>query len=1070
MGGAACLQAAEDLARGRGLFAGAPPVSRAVLAETALRQLVPRGSADRGDDYFARGRVKRLEALGNAIEADVQGSRLYSVDLVVDEGFLDIRCDCPWYAQHGEVCKHIWAAIRAASARSLLPDRRLAISFEEPDDYELDNVRTFTPKETRAPWERFLEALGPATATPRQRVPRNIPDEVAYVLLAFARSPTFTLQLLGRARKKSGEWGKWKPLSLQLDDLHLLPPFDRETVALLHQRSYLSTVEATIPLAAATTAWWVERIARAGQLFMNDAHGELQPIAWDDGPPWTFRVAIVSEGALYRITGTIEREGESLPLTSVTAIASDILISNGRASRFHDSGRAAWLHPLRASGPIEVPHADAERFRAALLRAPIGDVALPEELGWELVEAGPKPLLSLRHDAWNAELHAELYFVYGDWRVSSRSAEAQTTIGRKLIRRDRQREDPFRARLSALGVIATYDGYRVRLQQLEELARALTAEKWQLEIDSSPVRVTDDFDVEISSGIDWFDLEVHASFGDVRLALPELLAAAEAKRSLLRLSDGSFGIVPASWSEALTPVMELGKVQGESVRFRNAQALLVDALLRTNARSADVAFEDLRTRLANISPEPRQEPPTLTATLRPYQRAGLGWLEFLRTTGLGGCLADDMGLGKTVQTLALLESLRVEGRASARPSLVVAPRSLLFNWAAEARKFAPQLRVLEHHGTERDKNVFDDCDLVLTTYATMRLDVTRLAETEFEYVILDEAQAIKNASSQVAKASRLLRGRHRLALSGTPIENHLGELWSLFEFLNPGLLGSVRSFNRTFAAKTAPPERREALARALRPLILRRTKQQVAPELPERTEQTLFCELEGKQKQQYDELRDHYRDLLLGRIAKGGIEKSRMQILEALLRLRQAACHPALIDKESDAPSAKSELLLDELRDVVASGHRALVFSQFTSFLDIVRRTLDAERVDYLYLDGRTRDRQSLVESFQRDGGPPLFLISLKAGGLGLNLTKADYIFLLDPWWNPAVEAQAIDRAHRIGRTNPVVAYRLIARDTVEEKILELQARKRELAESIISEDNSVLRKLEVEDLELLLS
>jgi superfamily II DNA or RNA helicase len=1042
-------------------------VSRAVLAESALRQFVSRGSAERGDDYFARGRVKRIESSDHAIMADVQGSRVYAVDLIITDGLFDVRCECPWFVQHGEVCKHIWAVIRAASARELFPDRELEINVAAPE--ELDNVRAFPPRGQRAAWERFLEALGPATVTQRQRVPRNLPDEIAYVLLAFARSPTFTLQILGRARKKGGEWGKWKPLTMRLDDTALLSPFDRETLALLHHRSYLATVDATIPLAPATSAWWIERLARAGRLFLSDAHGELQPIAWDDGPPWTFKVAITSDASAYRIGGTIQRDGETMPLASVQAMTSEILISAGRASRFHDGGRATWLHPLRASGPIEVPHADAERFRQALLRAPIGDVELPEELGWELVETGPKPLLALHHDAWSAELHAELFFLYGDWRVSSRSAEAQTTIGRKLIRRDRAREDVFRSRLSALGVIATFDGYRVRLQQLEDLARALTAEKWQLEIDSAPVRVTDDFDVEISSGIDWFDLEVHASFGDVRLALPELLAAAEAKRSLLRLSDGSFGIVPASWTEALTPVIELGKVHGESVRFRPSQALLIDALLRSNARTADVQFDDLRHRLALATPEPRQEPATLQTTLRPYQRAGLGWLEFLRTTNLGGVLADDMGLGKTVQTLALLETLRVDGNP--RPSLVVAPRSLLFNWAAEARKFAPQLRVLEHHGTEREGNVFEDADLVLTTYATMRLDVARLAETDFEYVILDEAQAIKNASSQVAKASRLLRGRHRLALSGTPIENHLGELWSLFEFLNPGLLGSVRSFQRTFAGKNTPPERREALARALRPLILRRTKQQVAPELPERTEQTLYCELEGKQKQQYDELRDHYRDLLLGRVAKGGnLDKSRMQILEALLRLRQAACHPALINPESDAESAKSELLLSELRDVVESDQRALVFSQFTSFLDIVRRSLDAERIPYLYLDGRTRDRQAMVDSFQREDGPPLFLISLKAGGLGLNLTRADYIFLLDPWWNPAVEAQAIDRAHRIGRTNPVVAYRLIARDTVEEKILDLQARKRELAESIISEDNSVLRRLEVEDLELLLS
>ncbi|HEY2322244.1 MAG TPA: DEAD/DEAH box helicase, partial [Thermoanaerobaculia bacterium] len=444
-------------------------------------------------------------------------------------------------------------------------------------------------------------------------------------------------------------------------------------------------------------------------------------------------------------------------------------------------------------------------------------------------------------------------------------------------------------------------------------------------------------------------------------------------------------------------------------------------------------------------------------------------LHFLREAGFGGCLADDMGLGKTVQALAMLEQLRAEG--TERPSLVVAPRSLLFNWAAEARRFAPRLRVLEHHGTERGKNVFDDCDLVLTTYATMRLDIKRLAETEFEYVILDEAQAIKNASSQVAKAALLLRGRHRLALSGTPIENHVGELWSLFEFLNPGLLGSMRSFNRTFASKTAPIESRAALARALRPLILRRTKEQVAPELPERTEQTLYCELEGKQRRQYDELRAHYRAALLGSVHRSGIAKSRMQILEALLRLRQAACHPGLVSVgSSDSPSAKLELLLEEVRGVVGAGHRALVFSQFTSFLRLVGEALSDKGFDYLYLDGKTRNRQELVESFQRSDGPSLFLISLKAGGLGLNLTNADYVFLLDPWWNPAVEAQAIDRAHRIGRAKPVVAYRLIARDTVEEKILELQSKKREIADSIITEDNSVLRRLEVEDLELLLS
>ncbi|HUP60115.1 MAG TPA: DEAD/DEAH box helicase [Thermoanaerobaculia bacterium] len=1047
-----------------------------MLAETALRKSISRGSLVRGDAYFAQGRVRRIENAGDVIEAEVQGTRLYSVELIIEGDDLIVRCDCPWFRGNLTECKHIWATIRAASARKWLPEHELFLIIDdELEEFEDDIIEAQLPVpprggrhgDARPPWQRFLEALGPASAA-RESAPRNVPEEIAYVIFGLHRSQTLTLQILGRSHKKSGEWGKWKPLSLRLDELNALPPFDRETIALLHQRSYAYMVESIVHIAPATTAWWVERLARAGRLSMRDGDSELQPIAWDDGPPWVLHAGIVNDAAAskYRVAVSVERAGETMSIERVDAIMQDVLFSGGRACRVDDGGRTAWLHALRTSGPIEIPHADADRFRSALLRAPIANIALPEELGWSVIDAKPKPVLALTHDDWNTELKGELLFDYDEWRVSSRSTEMQTTIGRKLIRRDRSREDGFRGRLGALRIIAVWDGYRVRLPYLEELARTLTAEGWTIEIDSAPVRVADDLDVEISSGIDWFDLNISASFGDLSVKLPELLAAAEAKRSLMRFADGSYGIVPANWNDALVPVLDLGRREGDGVRFRAAQALLIDALLQSKAKT-DSAFAELRQRVTGASPAPRHEPPTLRATLRPYQRAGLGWLHFLRETGLGGCLADDMGLGKTVQTLALLEELRANGNT--RPSLVVAPRSLLFNWAAEAKRFAPKLRVLEHHGTARATNDFNGCDIVLTTYATMRLDIERLAGTEFEYVVLDEAQAIKNASSQVAKATRLLRARHKLALSGTPIENHLGELWSLFEFLDPGLLGSSRSFSRTFAAKNAPPDRRDALARALRPLILRRTKEQVAPELPERIEQTLYCELEGKQKKQYDELRDHYRQSLLGRVRKGGIEKSRMQILEALLRLRQAACDPALIDPDTDASSAKMELLMEELREVLDSGHRALVFSQFTSFLDIVRGSLEVANIDYLYLDGKTRDRQSLVERFQSGDGPPLFLISLKAGGLGLNLTNADYIFLLDPWWNPAVEAQAIDRAHRIGRHKPVVAYRLIARDTVEEKILELQAQKRELAESIISEDNSVLRKLDVEDLELLL-
>jgi superfamily II DNA or RNA helicase len=1044
-----------------------------MLAEKALRRFVAPRTLTRGDAYYDQGRVRRIHLAGpGVIEAEVQGSRLYSVELLVEGDRLNADCDCAFFQGNFEECKHIWAAIRGASARRMLPERPLFLSMDD----DAESIQSPAPayrrgvpyRETPPAWQRFLDALDPLPPPSHESAARSIPEEIIYVVRSVAPSHAVTLETLGRARKKNGEWAKWKPLSVRANEVHLLPPFDRDTVALLNPRMWQS-IERIVTIPATTAAWWIERLARAGRLAVPDPVTGFRSIPWDDGAPWKLNVAIVNDAAAskYRIAVTVDRDGETLPLDQVEQTLHGVIIANGRAGKFDDGGRASWLSALRANGSVEIPHADASRFREALLRAPIANVALPEELGWTVVDVQPRPILALQNQSWTSELSGELFFVYDSWRISSRSEQMQTTADRKLIRRNRAAEDRLRARLGSLGVISTWDGYRVRHSQLEEVARKLAAEGWSVEIDSAAVRVADDFDVDISSGIDWFDLNVSAAFDEMRVSLPELLAATEGNRSLLRLADGSFGIVPGQWFEALAPLVELGKREGAAVRFRPSQALLIDALLQSRASTSDVAFAELRERVTAASPEPRQEPPTLRTELRPYQRAGLGWLYFLRTTGLGGCLADDMGLGKTVQTLALLEGLRAEGNS--RPSLVVAPRSLLFNWTAEAKRFAPDLRVIEHHGSERGNNVFDDCDLVLTTYATMRLDIARLADVDFEYVILDESQAIKNASSQVAKASRLLRGRHRLALSGTPIENHLGELWSLFEFLNPGLLGSARSFSRMFAAKTTPPERRQALARGLRPLLLRRTKEQVAPELPERIEQTLYCEMEGKQRKLYDELRDHYRAALLGRIQEDGLNKSRMHILEALLRLRQAACDPRLIDRDTEASSAKVELLMEELGEVLDSGHRALVFSQFTSFLHIVRGALEARGVPYLYLDGKTANRQPLVEQFQQPDGPPLFLISLKAGGLGLNLTNADYIFLLDPWWNPAVEAQAIDRAHRIGRQKPVVAYRLIARDTVEEKILDLQARKRELAESIISEDNSILRKLEVEDLEMLL-
>ncbi|HEB54126.1 MAG TPA: DEAD/DEAH box helicase, partial [bacterium] len=436
------------------------------------------------------------------------------------------------------------------------------------------------------------------------------------------------------------------------------------------------------------------------------------------------------------------------------------------------------------------------------------------------------------------------------------------------------------------------------------------------------------------------------------------------------------------------------------------------------------------------------------------------------------------GLGKTVQVLAHLQRYRRRiKRADRLPCLLVAPRSVLANWRLEAERFTPDLRVLAFDHTDRWANDGEELasfDLVLTTYGLLRTDAPRFEEQQrrFDTVVLDEAQAIKNATSQTAKAVRLLRAEHRLALTGTPVENHLGELWSLFEFLNPGMLGRLRSFRELFAGDRTPEiadANRELIQRALRPVMLRRTKQQVLTDLPEKVEQVLWCDLEGPQRRHYDELRDHYRAQLLDPDQVQD-DEMRFVALEALLRLRQAACHEGLVDKRRRAAaSAKFAELLPRLTELADEGHKVLVFSQFVQLLDLLAAELRKADITFDRLDGRTRRRQEKVDRFQTDPDCAVFLISLKAGGTGLNLTAADYVFLLDPWWNPAVEQQAIDRSHRIGQQRTVHAYRLACRGTVEERVLELQDRKRALVEAVLGSERSLLQDLTREDLELLL-
>jgi len=471
-------------------------------------------------------------------------------------------------------------------------------------------------------------------------------------------------------------------------------------------------------------------------------------------------------------------------------------------------------------------------------------------------------------------------------------------------------------------------------------------------------------------------------------------------------------------------------------------------------------------------------PQHLQPILRPYQESGFQWLNYLREVQWGGILADDMGLGKTVQALAFLNHLKEENKQL--KALVVCPTTLMFNWQNEVKKFTPTLNVYVHHGGTRDhENIIKkENEIIITTYGTLRSDIKEFVDVEFDYVVLDESQAIKNPNSKVTKAACVLNAKNRLCLSGTPLQNNTFDVFAQMNFLNPGMLGSVEFFKNEFAVpidKFGEKEQKEHLRKLLFPFILRRTKEQVAKDLPDKQEMVLFCEMAEDQRKIYDAYRNDYRDRIMGVVQEQGIQKSQLTILQGLMKLRQICDSPAIMKEQDGEKYPNVSVKLEEIgREITEniSNHKALVFSQFLGMLALIKAKLKELGVDYEYFDGSTTapDREKAINRFQNDDNCRVFLISLKAGGVGLNLTAADYVYIVDPWWNPAVEQQAIDRTHRIGQTKNIFAYRMICTDTVEDKILKLQERKRALAKDLITDDEGFVKSLTKEDVEYLFS
>lgn len=1072
-----------------------PLLTRQLLNLSYLRSSNPTVH-EKGLALHRAGQTQVIEFSGSEIVCLVtENNKPYTVTITASSGLQIVaKCTCPADKPYFR-CQHVVAAV--AAAQDYLQNvaeknwrYQLSLALEMSVPYN-------PPKSTRRSKAVFLVGLHLQKSGSFYQgflQPRFIPGKQwdAVETIAASDQPVQTAAEVLGSRSDWIHFAQHYSVSSSLEFVNLSFEAKQIIKIILEKSSYyyagfsFSHLPLIYELNIPIFLW--EKDLKPRQLHVHKEPVTLQMALVEIGDEYELQPGLELNGEIYTVsTQRLKLITRELP---IWALAGNTLVPIANENVLN----------LLPFFPLRIPIAEGEEFRQHYF-APLNarTPLVGEPVKWEIIRAKPVPRLYLSKEG-NEPLLAELRFGYGDHEVrgSLRPPDEELITspgswGGVKILRDVEAERAYYDLLTD----ATYGlkragpdrpGFfriRVRTHPLDFLTKcipALTAAGFEIYGEKNiaklnPHRPT--LSLNISSGIDWFDVQAMVRYGEQEVSLGEIRKILKRGERYVKLADGSIGQIPEEWLERYKHLFALAEETVNGLRVNNLQLTLLDELL-AEAETKNIApeFHAQRERLRSFERIVEQPlPQGFAGELRPYQKAGYDWLYFLHDYGFGGILADDMGLGKTVQALVFLQSLKERGLLP-RPALLVVPKSLLVNWQREAARFTPDLRLLEFMGSarERDPELFAQYDIVITTYGTMLRDIEFLRGYRFCYVILDESQAIKNPLAQSSKAARLLQADHRLCLTGTPVENNAYELWSQFAFLNPGMLGSLDYFKSEFASAI---ERRdeasqpavEVLRRLTYPFILRRTKEQVAPELPPRSERTIFTDLVPAQRKLYQQTRDYYRGVLLGLLEdRTDINDIRFKILEGLLRLRQVCIHPRLVDPAYRGDSAKFEVLLETLETLQAEGHKALVFSQFVQTLTLLRQEMDARGLAYAYLDGQTQNRQEQVDRFQNDPRTPFFLISLKAGGFGLNLTAADYVLHIDPWWNPAVEMQASDRAHRIGQDKPVFIYKFIARNTVEEKILELQARKRELVEQLIAADGSVFKSLTKQDVKMLFS
>ncbi|WP_321532025.1 DEAD/DEAH box helicase [uncultured Desulfuromonas sp.] len=1068
------------------------------LTKETIRSLCNAKTYQRGQQYFKQGRVLDFEYDSDAqvLYASVQGSRGYFYEQEIffsDTGSgLEVEGDCTCPMEYN--CKHVVAAL---------------LDFLQGLHHDREDVRDRLPprnKDALDIWRTRVQEAFPVSGdniVVRDGVRR---EQLLFVL--DCEDDGCFCRLLKSRRLKKGGWGKASSCHVrQILEWYYRPPWvtdkDTEIVSLLHIES---PGEATLELTGDVGMLALRKMIETGRCFV--AQPSETPLSFAE--PKTLSLG-------WRTTASGERQlhcqlddGEALSL--IPTIPPCYLDKKRQCcGELISPLSSRELRLLRQLPPV--PENRTRELALFMLQTfPGEDIPLPVDVRISNADSTCVPHLRLMsrelkrgrrvHVArltfdypplsFDAEIganHSEIALVEHDggyWRVkrdsdveysalaflSDRGFQPATTAGLSPVR---SLDLVFPAETVATSAAM----WKAFLNQLAELESA----GWQIDIEPSfqlrfvaPDELT--FDVQETPG-GWFDLGLDIWIEGRKIALLPLLAQyleqGETEQPLLvELQDGRWLECPKSVVEpvvetlvelyektTLDPSGSLSLPTARIHALSSLQESLPGEGMPTTWRGDD-KLKELAERLRRFDGiESVAAPRGLAASLRDYQQKGMSWLQFLRDYAFGGILADDMGLGKTLQALAHVLLEKESGRLDA-PTLVVSPTSVLSTWRNEARRFAADLTVMIWHGPQRKtmREQLPEQDLIVTSYALLQRDAELFQSVEFHLLILDEAQAIKNPTTKMAQAACSMQARHRLCLTGTPVENHLGELWSLFHFLMPGYLGGRESFSRLFRSpieKAGNVERRRELERRIHPFVLRRDKQQVATELPPKTTIVSRIEFESAQARLYESVRSAMSHKVSELLARKGLKKSHIEILEALLKLRQVCCDPRLLKLESARKvkqSAKLERLLEMLETLLSEGRKILIFSQFTSMLSLIEKELDVRSIGYSKLTGRTRKRDEAIARFQ-EGEVPLFLISLKAGGVGLNLTAADTVIHYDPWWNPAVENQATDRAYRIGQDKPVFVYKLVAQGTIEEKILDLQEKKRQLAEVVCRQEGA---------------